>query len=238
MKATSKKKTSHAKASPLAPPRSKVATVLVYSRPSGYWYAQARDAATGALITDARGYSPENVLRELQCKYAMIGVTIKSITDEDPYAAGHSTHPHATKKSATQLEREINEALSQGPGRRPHTLKTAAARAAMTADQFNALAERATETLRVDDFEGLLAAVRKLQPRTIVGVYGDYGYKKGVAEGQFIRLAETGPIAASWSRRAIVEEIVPGLRLEGAPRQLDVSPGQLRALPKTKFKRR
>jgi hypothetical protein len=118
------------------------------------------------------------------------------------------------------------------------TVKQSSPRAAMTAEQFNALAERSTETLRVDDFEALLAAVRKLQPRTIVGVQGEYGGKKKIAEGRFIRLAETGPIAASWSRRAIVEEIVPGWRLEGAPRQLDVSPEQLRALPKTKFKRR
>jgi hypothetical protein len=95
-----KKKSSRNKAAPFAPlgpPRSKVAAVIVYSRPSGYWYAQARDATTGAQITDASGYSRDDVLRELRGKFVMIGVTIKSITDEDPYvAAGH----HATKKSA------------------------------------------------------------------------------------------------------------------------------------------
>jgi hypothetical protein len=94
-----KKKPSRGRTAPLAPlgpPRSKAATVLVYSRPSGYWYAQALDATTGARITDASGYSREDVLRALRGKFAMIGVTIKSITDEDPYVAGH----HATKKSA------------------------------------------------------------------------------------------------------------------------------------------
>ena len=72
-----------------SPPKS--ATVIVYSRPSGYWYAQAHDATTGARITDASGYSREGVLRELRGKFAMIGVTIESITDKDPYQA------HATK---------------------------------------------------------------------------------------------------------------------------------------------
>ena len=65
--------------------RSKAATVLVYSRPSGYWYAQALDAATGARITDATDYSREGVLRALRGKFAMIGVTIKAIANEDPY---------------------------------------------------------------------------------------------------------------------------------------------------------
>jgi tryptophan synthase alpha subunit len=63
----------------------------VYSRPSGYWYALARDAVTGARITDASGYSRENVLRELRGKFAMNGVTIKSIADEDPYAGVRAT---------------------------------------------------------------------------------------------------------------------------------------------------
>jgi hypothetical protein len=70
-----------------APPRSKFATIIVYSRPSGYWYAQAHDATTGARITDASGYSREDVLRALRAKFVMIGVTIKSITNEDPYLA-------------------------------------------------------------------------------------------------------------------------------------------------------
>jgi hypothetical protein len=115
--ATKKKKSSHGKAasstpSPLGPPRSKVATVIVYSRPSGYWYAQARDATTGARITDATGYSREGVLRELHGKFPMIGVAIESITDEDPYAAEHPSG-HATKKrSSAQLDREIAESLS------------------------------------------------------------------------------------------------------------------------------
>jgi tryptophan synthase alpha subunit len=76
------KKSSRTKAvplAPLAPPRSKSATVIVYSRPSGYWYAQALDATTGARITDASGYSREDVLRALRGKFAMIGVTIRSI---------------------------------------------------------------------------------------------------------------------------------------------------------------
>lgn len=64
---------------PLGPPRSKTATVFVYSRPSGYWYAQARDAKTGAQITDASGYSREDALRALRGKFAMIGVTIQAI---------------------------------------------------------------------------------------------------------------------------------------------------------------
>lgn len=66
------------------PAKAKAAKVIVYSRPSGYWYAQAHDPATGARITDAAGYSREDVLRELGGKFAMIGVTIESITDEDP----------------------------------------------------------------------------------------------------------------------------------------------------------
>ena len=107
-----KKKASRRKAAPLAPlapPRSKIATVIVYSRPSGYWYAQARDATTGAQITDASGYSRENVLHELRGKFAMIGVAIKSVRDEDPYAAsGHATK----KKSRAQLQREIDEVLA------------------------------------------------------------------------------------------------------------------------------
>lgn len=102
-----KKKALCRKVVPLTPfrfPRHKAVTVLVYSRPSGYWYAQAHDVMTGAQIADASGYSRENVLRELLGKFAMIGVTIKSITDEDPYVARH----HATKKkSPAQLNREI-----------------------------------------------------------------------------------------------------------------------------------
>lgn len=97
---------------PLGPPRSKAATVIVYSRPSGYWYAQARDATTGAPITDATGYSRDDVLRSLRGKFVMSGVAIESIVDEDPYAERH----HATKKSAAELDREIAEAL----GRFPH----------------------------------------------------------------------------------------------------------------------
>jgi hypothetical protein len=68
-----------------SPSRSKSATVIVYSRPSGYWYAQARDATTGTPITDASEYSREGVLSALRGKFAMLGVAIKSITDEDPY---------------------------------------------------------------------------------------------------------------------------------------------------------
>ena len=54
---------------PLGPPRSKVANVLVYTSPSGYWYAQARDATTGKQIVDASGYSREEALRELRGKF-------------------------------------------------------------------------------------------------------------------------------------------------------------------------
>jgi hypothetical protein len=63
----------------------KSAVILVYSRPSGYWYAQAHDPVTGARITDASDYSREAVLRTLRGKFEMLGVPIKSITDEDPY---------------------------------------------------------------------------------------------------------------------------------------------------------
>ena len=70
-------------ATPLGPPRSKTATVTVYTRPSGYWYAVARDATTGAQIVDASGHSREEVLRELRGKFSMIGVAIKSITDKE-----------------------------------------------------------------------------------------------------------------------------------------------------------
>ena len=96
---------------PLSPPRSKIVTVIVYSRPSGYWYAQAHDAATGAQVTDATGYSREGVLRELRGKFAMLGVTIKSITDEDPDVARHSRHHATKKKSGAQLDREIDAFL-------------------------------------------------------------------------------------------------------------------------------
>jgi hypothetical protein len=75
--------------------RQKVATVLVYSRPSGYWYAQAFDATTGKRITEATEYSREGVLRELRGKFAMIGVTIKSVTEEDPYAKTAVEQSHA-----------------------------------------------------------------------------------------------------------------------------------------------
>lgn len=94
----------------IAKPSSKFksAVVLVYSRPSGYWYAQARDAMTGAQITDASGYSREDVLRSLRGKFAMIGVTIKSITDEDPYAAGAAmaveVRSHATMKTTASFK--------------------------------------------------------------------------------------------------------------------------------------
>jgi hypothetical protein len=88
--------------------RPKSATVIVYSRPSsGYWYAQAHDA-TGARITDASGYSREGVLRELRGKFAMIGVTIESITDKDPYQDPQDPHrqgrAHAMK-FASQTDR-------------------------------------------------------------------------------------------------------------------------------------
>ena len=152
--------------------------------------------------------------------------------------------PYSVHSPEWERERQLRKLtrekarLESPRTKRSHATKTGVAKTAMTAEQFNALAERSAETLLVPDFEALLAAVRKLQPRTIIGVQGEYGGKKKIAEGRFIRLAETGPIAASWSRRAIVEEIVPGWRLEGAPRQLDVSPEQLRALPKTKFKHR
>ena len=110
-KKKSSRKTAPMPPFPLGPPRSKAATVIVYSRPSGYWYAQARDATTGARITDATDYSREGVLRELRGKFPMIGVTIESITDEDPYVAGRR---HATKKtSPAQLDREIAAALSE-----------------------------------------------------------------------------------------------------------------------------
>jgi hypothetical protein len=113
-----KKKSPHGKAAPpfpfpLGPPRSKAAKVIVYSRPSGYWYAQARDAMTGAQITDASGYSREDVLGALRGKFAMMGVKIKSISDEDPYEAPR----HATKKSArpdkqlTQAAKRANDQI-------------------------------------------------------------------------------------------------------------------------------
>lgn len=79
------------KAALAQPPRSKSAAVLVYSKPSGYWYAQAHDPTTGKRITDASDYSREGVLRELQGKFPMIGVRIESITDEDPYQGAHAT---------------------------------------------------------------------------------------------------------------------------------------------------
>lgn len=82
--------------------RPKSATVIVYSRPSsGYWYAQAHDA-TGARITDASGYSREGVLRELRGKFPMIGVTIESIIDRDPYQDPHQERVHATKRTRTK----------------------------------------------------------------------------------------------------------------------------------------
>lgn len=118
---SARKKSSRSKAVPLlplGPPRSKTATVLVYSRPSGYWYARAHDATTGALITDASGYSREDVLRALRGKFVMIGVSIKSITDENPYAVRQLNH-HAAKRPHAQLAREIAEALSREPRAQP-----------------------------------------------------------------------------------------------------------------------
>jgi hypothetical protein len=84
------------------------ATVIVYSRPSGYWYAQAHDATTGALIADAAGYSRENVLRELRGKFAMIGITIKAIADEDPYA-DHATKKKYGKKASEKIGQTMHE---------------------------------------------------------------------------------------------------------------------------------
>jgi hypothetical protein len=69
--------------SALGSPRPKAANVRVYTRPSGYWYAIARDATTSAMIVDASGHSRAEALRELRGKFSMIGVAIKSITDED-----------------------------------------------------------------------------------------------------------------------------------------------------------
>ena len=129
-------------------------------------------------------------------------------------------------------------AYFQSPRTRPWDSSHAAMKkAAMTAKQFNVLATRATETLLQDDFDALIAAVRKLQPKTIIGVYGDYGYKKGTAEGRFIQLLETSPISAPWSRQVVVEEIVPEYRQGKAPRRLEVSPYTLRASQKTRFVR-
>lgn len=89
----------------------KSAVVVVYSRPSGYWYAQAHDATTGAQITDASGYSREDVLNALRGKFAMIGVTIKSITDEDPYdAPNRRSSTERSTKTKQQLNREIEQA--------------------------------------------------------------------------------------------------------------------------------
>lgn len=93
----------------------KSANVIVYSRPSGYWYAQAHDAATGARIADASDYSREGVLRALRGKFAMIGVTIKSIVDEDPYdetkARQHRAAGSKTMTNKARLDAEIAEAL-------------------------------------------------------------------------------------------------------------------------------
>ena len=90
-----------------SPSKSKSATVIVYSRPSGYWYAQAHDTTTGAQITNASGYSREGALRELRGKFPMIGVAIESITDKDPYQVPHQRQPHATK-FASQADRFVD----------------------------------------------------------------------------------------------------------------------------------
>lgn len=142
------------------------------------------------------------------------------------------------KKPPAQLQREIDVVLARKGSQLAHSTKTGASKTSMTTAQFNALATRAVETLSVDDFEALLAAVRMLQPKTFIGVYGDYGGKKGIAEGRFIQLLETSPISAPWSRQVVVEEIVPEYRRPVAPRRLEVSPYALRSLPKTRFKRR
>ena len=112
-------------------------------------------------------------------------------------------------------------------------------KSSVTAEQFNALATRAAETLLGDDFEALLAAVRKLHPKTPIGVHAGHGHgPERIAEGLFIQLLETSPISAPWSRQVVVEEIVPHYRQGKAARRLEVSPYALRALPKTRFKRR
>jgi hypothetical protein len=61
------------------------ARVIVYSRPSGYWYAEALDNKTGKRITDATAHSRDGVLRELRGKFSMIGVLITSVANLDPY---------------------------------------------------------------------------------------------------------------------------------------------------------
>ena len=82
----------------LARPAGKSAAVIVYSRPSGYWYAQALDPS-GKRISDATGYSRDDVLRALRGQYKMMGVTITSVKDEDPYATPTSPQ-HAAKRGA------------------------------------------------------------------------------------------------------------------------------------------
>lgn len=102
----------------------KSAVVIVYSRPSGYWYAQARDAKAGSRIADASAHSREGALHELRGKFAMIGVAIKSITDEDPYATGaaHATKRKYGPKASEKIGRTMREfklgKLKSGSGRK------------------------------------------------------------------------------------------------------------------------
>ncbi len=172
---------------------------------------QARGAAA-RWMKRSSAYAQEGQFREADDAQTAAMSLGRMAADLDAEVAHLRTRSHATVKQPSR-----------------HTK-------AMTTAQFNALATRATETLLQGDFDALVDAVRKLQPKTIVGVHGDYGGKEGVAEGRFIELVETSSISAPWSRRVIVEEVEPTSRLQSTLRRLDVSPYDLWALPKTKFR--
>lgn len=83
-----KKRDKRARSAPLPPlgaPRPMTARVIVFSRPSGYWYAWAIDPTTGKQFADATAHSRDSAVRALRGKFSMIGVEIKSIKNEDPY---------------------------------------------------------------------------------------------------------------------------------------------------------
>lgn len=55
------------------------ANVTTYSGASGYHYAQAFDAETGAEISDATDYSRDGAVRSLRGNFSMIGVEIVAV---------------------------------------------------------------------------------------------------------------------------------------------------------------
>lgn len=97
----------------------------------------------------------------------------------------------------------------------------------MTARDFNAISDRAVNSLRVDDFDDLLDAVKKLRPGTVVGLR-----ENGKLRAEFVELV---------GDRVQLRDTKATHRLYGrsGPRHtVDVNIYDLVAVTETKFGRR